>query len=258
MHRFERAIVRTPGPDFAAGLTTVTWSEPPAYTELLEQHAAYVAALREAGVTVEVLPALQGLPDAYFVEDVAVVVPQLAVLTSPGAAARRGEVELIAAALSAWRPLARIEAAARLDGGDVLIADPRVFVGLSSRTNAAGVEALAALLRPHGYEIDAVPVAAGLHLKSSVNLIGPNTLVVSAEFAARELFAGFEIVELDPADGYAANAVWINDRLLIAAGFPRVRDRLRAQLGSHVEIVELDMRAAQAMDGGLSCLSLRG
>ncbi|HZR09216.1 MAG TPA: arginine deiminase family protein, partial [Myxococcales bacterium] len=184
MERLSRAIVRRPGPDFAAGITTAELGEPD-LARMLGQHAAYVEALRAAGLEVEVLDALPGFPDAYFVEDVAVVVPELAVVARPGATSRRGEADEIVPALSRHRPVARLEQPATLDGGDVLIVSRTVFIGISSRTNEDGARQLARLLEPHGYRSRTVPVASGLHLKSSVSWIGGETLLVSSRFADR-------------------------------------------------------------------------
>ena len=254
MYAFTSAILREPAPNFAAGLTSFAWQRAPDYARLLEQHRAYAEALRAAGLELELLDALEPFPDAYFVEDVAVVVPELAVVTRPGAQARRDEAEHMVAALAARRPLARLEAPATLDGGDVMIVDREVFVGLSARTNAAGLEALRALLGPHGYRCVGVPVGEGLHLKSSVNFVAPGVLVVSEAFAAEPAFAGFERIVTEPGESYAANVLRINDQVLMAAGFPVLAAALR---GRGLELVELDMSEVEKMDGGLSCLSLR-
>jgi len=227
--RFTRALCRLPGPDAGAGLTTAGLG-PPDQARLLAQHAAYVAALRALGLEVTVLPPLPGLPDAYFIEDPAVVVPELAVVTRPGAPARRGEVAALAPALAAHRPLAAIEPPATLDGGDVLVVGRRVLVGRSERTSA------------------------GLHLKSSVSWVGGDALVVAHGFAARAALAGFRLLELDPAEGDAANVLWVNGSLLLPAGFPRTR-ALLATLG--LPLVALDTSEIRKMDGGLTCLSLR-
>lgn len=254
MHSFRHALLRTPGPDFADGITTVAWADPPSHERLLAQHRAYAQALREAGLSVEILPVLGGFPDAYFVEDVAVVVPELAVITRPGAEARRGETDHIVTALAAHRRVVYLEAPATLDGGDVLVVGRRVFVGVSARTNEAGVGALRGQLEPLGYSVCAIPVAAGLHFKSSVNLIGGNTLVASSAFVGRPEFDGFEMIEVSDAEVYAANLLRVNDHLLVAAGFPELTSRLR---GRGFGLRELDMSEAEKMDGGLTCLSLR-
>jgi dimethylargininase len=250
--RFSHAIVRAPASNFADGLTTITWTEPPSFERLLIQHRAYVEALHEAGLTIETLPALAAYPDAYFVEDVAVVVPELAIVTRPGAPERRDEADHIVEALSAHRHIVRLESPATLDGGDVLVVGRRIFVGLSGRTNEAGFSSLRDLLLPHGYRVEAIPVAAGLHLKSSVSLIGPDALVVTPAFA--DLAELAERIVVSEAEAYAANAVWVNDHLLVAAGFSTLANRLR---GRGFELIELDMSEVAKMDGGLSCLSLR-
>jgi dimethylargininase len=252
--RFSHAIVRAPASNFADGLTTITWTEPPSFERLLIQHRAYVAALREAGLMIEMLPALDACPDAYFVEDVAVVVPELAIVTRPGALERRGEADHIVEALSAHRHMVRLESPATLDGGDVLVVGRRIFVGLSGRTNEAGFSSLRDLLLPHGYRVEAIPVVAGLHLKSSVSLIGPDALVVTPAFADLAELAELERIVVSEAEAYAANAVWVNDHLLVAAGSSMLARRLR---GRGLELIELDMSEVAKMDGGLSCLSLR-
>jgi dimethylargininase len=254
MHRFRHAIVREPGRNFAAGLTTVAWSEPPSFERLCMQHQAYVEALREAGLTVEMLPALEEFPDAYFVEDVAIVRPELAIVTRPGAPSRRGEIEHIGEAIAVHRRLVRLEPPATLDGGDVLVIEKQVFVGLSARSNAAAVASLRECLEPLGYSVTAIPVAAGLHLKSSINLVGPGTLVAAAEFAGRPEFAELELLELGAGESGAANVVRVNDRLLVPAGHPGLVRRFD---GYDFTVLELDMSEVEKMDGGLTCLSLR-
>jgi dimethylargininase len=252
--RFSHAIVRTPASNFADGLTTIAWTEPPSFDRLLLQHRAYVAALCEAGLSVETLPTLVAYPDAYFVEDVAVVVPELAIITRPGALARRDEALHIVEPLAAHRTVVRLESPATLDGGDVLVAGRRVLVGMSARTNQAGFASLRELLTPHGYTVEAIRVAAGLHLKSSVSPIGPDAIVVTPAFADRDELADFEQIVVSETEAYAANAVWINEHLLVAAGFPTLARALR---GRGLELIELDMSEVAKMDGGLSCLSLR-
>src|SRR5207302_3252874 len=136
-----RAILRRPGADFAAGITTAGLGVPD-HARMLVQHAAYATTLRALGLAVDVLEPLSGFPDAYFVEDVAVIVPELAVIARPGATSRRGETDAIVPVLASHREVVRLEQPATLDGGDVLVADRAVFVGLSARTNAEGAAQL--------------------------------------------------------------------------------------------------------------------
>lgn len=250
---FSRAIVRTPGPDFGLGLTTADLG-PPSYPLILGQHAAYVAALRGLGLDVTVLDPAPGFPDAYFVEDPAVVIPEAAVISNPGAPSRRGEGDTLEPVLARFRPIERFAPPATLDGGDVLEAGGRYFIGVSDRTNADGARALGRILEAHGRAWTVVPVGAGLHLKSSANSLGGRALVLTEALAREAAFGGFDRIVLDPGDEYAANTLWINGRLLMPAGFPRARRKIEA-LGLPVR--ELDVSEVRKMDGGLTCLSLR-
>jgi dimethylargininase len=248
-----RAILRRPGPDFAAGLTTAGLGEPDPL-RMLAQHAAYADALRALGLEVEVLDPLPGFPDSYFVEDVAVVLPGLAIIARPGAASRRGEADAIVPVLARHRTLARIEEPATLDGGDVLLAGRTVFIGLSARTNVEGAGQLARLLEPHGYRARTVPVSTGLHLKSSVCSLGGETLLVSERFADQPEFRAFRRIVVDAAEEPACNTLLVNGTLLTPTGFPKARRHLD-QTG--LPVVELDLTEARKMDGGLTCMSLR-
>jgi len=221
---------------------------------MLAQHAAYADALRALGLEIEVLDPLPGFPDAYFVEDVAVVVPELAVVARPGAPSRRGEADAIVPVLARYRELARLEYPATLDGGDVLIAGRTVFIGLSARTNETGAEQLAGLLEPHGYRSQTVPVAAGLHLKSSVSWLGGETLLVSKRFADRPELRAFRHIVVDESEEPACNSLLMNGTLLTPAGFPKTRRQLDE---SGLPVVELDLTEPRRMDGGLTCMSLR-
>ena len=231
---FTHAITRKPGFDFADGLTTND-IDVPDYDLMQAQHVIYVNIMRSLGLMVLELDALPGYPDAYFVEDVAVVTPKVAVITRPGAPSRRGEEAAMELALAKYRPIARIKAPGTLDGGDVLIVDKQVFVGLSARTNEAGADQLTRILARYGYKCTAVSLTAGLHFKSSVNHVGGQTLLPEGEEAA-------------------ANVLWVNGRLLIPHGYPQTKQKL-VDWGANV--LELDVSEAAKMDGGLTCMSLR-
>jgi dimethylargininase len=250
---FTRAIVRVPGPDAGEGLTTAELGRPD-FSRLLAQHAAYVEALHSLGLEVTVLPASPGYPDAYFVEDTAVVTSEVAVITRPGAPSRRGEIVSIEPALAAHKPIVRIEPPGTLDGGDVLFAAGRFFIGLTDRTNEAGAGQLGRIVAAHGHPWTAVPVESGLHLKSSVNTLGGVNLAVTPDFSSRKEFRGYDLLVLDPGEEYAANVLWINGTLLIPAGSPRARQKYE-RLG--LPILEIETSEMRKMDGGLTCLSLR-
>ncbi len=251
--KFTHALVRRPGSDMAAGITTADMGKPD-LAMALNQFDAYVRALTDCGVAVSVLDALHGCPDAHFVEDTAVVTPEIAVITNPGADARKAEVASMADALSPYRRIVRIQAPGTVDGGDVLMVGRRVFIGLSERTNAHGARQLGEILHGIGYRCATVPVGAGLHFKSSVNAVGENILLTAPEFADHPALNGFRRIVVDPREAYAANTLWINDALIVPAGFPDTLSKLRP-LG--MSVIEVDTSEFRKMDGGLTCLSLR-
>lgn len=250
---FSHAITRRPGANFATGLTTATLGQPD-YQHMLEQHLAYCETLRSLGLEVIELPPEPDFPDAHFVEDTAIVTPSIAIITRPGAPERLGEQESIAPVLSRFRPLAHIKAPGTVDGGDVLMVGDHFFIGLSARTNRTGAEQLGHILSIHGYSWDPVPVGAGLHLKSGVNWVGGQTLLLSPAFANCPEFRSFQQIVLDENETYAGNTLLINDHLLMPAGYPHTRQQL-ASLG--LPVIELDTSESRKMDGGLTCLSLR-
>lgn len=247
------ALVRRPGPEAAQGLTTQVG--PPLQFDLLEQqHAAYCRALADLGIHLIQLDPLAGFPDAYFVEDAAVVTPEMAVIANSGARARRGEEQSIAAVLRCHRGLKTIQPPGTLDGGDVMVVDRHVFVGLSQRTNRSAADQLARLLTPFGYRLTMVSVDDGLHLKTSVNTIGDDLLLMVASWSQRPEFAGYRLLRVAPEESHACNTICINGHLITPAGFPQTRALLEA---TGLPIITLDTSQFRRMDGGLSCLSLR-
>ncbi|MBK6405793.1 MAG: hypothetical protein IPF66_12560 [Holophagales bacterium] len=254
---FARAIVRPPAANFAAGLTTAGLGLPD-LALALAQHAAYVDALESCGLAITALPPEEGFPDATFVEDTAVLARGLAVLCRPGAPSRAGEVEAIRPAIASFFPApAAIRAPGTLDGGDVCEAGDHVFIGVSERTNEEGARQLAALLLSRGLGSTLVDIREEtglLHLKSGIAWLGGRTLALTDALARRPEFAGWTPLPVSPGEEYAANAVLVNGRVLLAAGFPRFEAAVRA-LG--LPTVPLDMSEFRKLDGGLSCLSLR-
>ena len=250
---FTHAIVRRPGIDFAAGITTSDLGEP-RFELMSRQHEAYVGVLESLGLRVLQLDPLPGYPDAYFVEDVAVVTPDVAVVTNPGAESRNGEKVSIEPVLARYREVVRIQAPGTVDGGDVLAIGSHWFIGVSGRTNQDGCVQLGRILERFGNTWTPVTVGGGLHLKSAVNHVGGNTLLLTGALAADEAFSGYDRILVEDGEAYAANTLLVNDHLIIPSGFPETRGRLEA---TGLPVIELDMSEAQKMDGGLTCLSLR-
>ncbi len=253
--RFTRAIARRPASSIARGLRAVDRGDPD--LALFEaQHAAYRAALEAAGVSVTLLPALDAFPDSVFVEDAALCFPGLAVALRPGAASRRGEAAVLRPALeAAFGTVVELPEAVSVDGGDVLVTDREVLVGLSARTDAAGAASLAETLAPHGYRVRRVATPAGvLHLKSDCATLGDDAVLATPRLAAAGCFPGYRVIETAEGEEAAANAIRVNDRVFLAAGHPRTAERLEA---AGYALTILDLSEAAKLDGGLSCLSLR-
>ena len=250
---FTHAIVRRPGENFADGITTSSRGRP-VYTLLMKQHSAYVETLASLGLEIIMLDALSDYPDAYFVEDTAVVTPDVAVAANPGAETRKGEEESVVPVLSRFRKILRIQAPGTLDGGDVLMAGRHFFIGISERTNADGAGQLGRILGGSGNTWTVVRVESGLHLKSGVNYIGKNRLLVSEDFAGLRAFSRYEKIIVKRDETYACNTLLINNCLITPRGFPDTRKKLET---TGYDIVELDVSEAQKMDGGLTCMSIR-
>ena len=250
---FTRAITRKPGKNFHRGITGVSLGTP-GYTLILQQHDAYIRTLRSLGLEVILLDAHPDFPDAYFVEDTAVVTPEVAAITLPGAAARQGEEDTIEAVLAKYRKTVRIRSPGTLDGGDVFAAGNHYYIGLSERTNKNGAEQLGSILEEYDHSRTIIPVRYGLHLRAGVNYIGHNTLLLNEEYATLEAFKKYSRIVLDKDEAYAANTLWTNDRLITPKGFPKTRKKL-STMG--IEIIELDVSEMHKMDGGLTCMSIR-
>lgn len=218
------------------------------------QHDRYENALRAAGLDVTRLPDRDELPDAVFVEDTAVVFDEIAVLTRPGMESRRPEVESVREALAAHRPIATIEAPATLDGGDVLVLDRDVLVGLTPRSNIPGVQALRALLEPFGYEVRAVPVRGCLHLKSAVTRAGTRTLVINPSWVDPALMPGWEIVAVDAREPHAANVLWLGSTTIVAEAFERTNAALARATDN--QLVAVPASELAKAEGGVTCCSL--
>jgi dimethylargininase len=254
---FTRAIVRKPGRNFAEGLTS--FEGPPADFELaLKQHEAYCAALERCGLGITRLESDLAHPDSTFVEDVAVLANGRAMLTRPGAQSRAGEVAGIRDSIRMFFSVVEeITAPGTLDGGDICEAGNHFFIGISRRTNEDGAGQLAKFLRKAGCTSSFVDIHAMrsiLHLKSGIACTGEGQLVVIDELAERDEFRGYELIRVAREENYAANCVRVNDRVLIAAGFPQLAAELNRR---KIEVVALEMSEFRKMDGGLSCLSLR-
>jgi len=217
------------------------------------QHARYHAVLSELGCRVHALPADERYPDCVFIEDTAIVLDELAVLTRPGADSRRGETAAVAPVLAERRQLRTIDAPGTLDGGDVLVLGRRVLVGRTARSDDAGIRALADLVTEHGYEVVPVDVQGCLHLKTACCALAADLVLVNPAFVDVDTFAGCELIIVDEREPFAANALALNGRVIYPEEHVRTADALRAR-GCDLALVP--NRELAKLEGGVTCCSL--
>jgi dimethylargininase len=246
-------LTRLPGDDLASGELTHLARVPIDMARAKAQHAGYRAALIATGAEVKVLPPLPGHPDAVFVEDAVIALPEIAILTRPGAASRQGEIDSIEAALPSGRPVSRIAAPGTLDGGDVLRVGKRIFVGHSTRTNAAGIAALAAIAAPFGYSVTGVAMGSALHLKTAITALAPDLLLLNPAWIDAAQFEGFKTLEVAEDEPFAANILPLGGRIHVSAAHPKTTERIR-DAGFHTHA--LDMSELAKAEAGLTCMSV--
>lgn len=219
----------------------------------IAQHEAYEDCLRELGVHVVSLPAEPGLPDAVFVEDPALVFDEVAIISVMGAPSRRPEAKSLAEALSNYRPIKSLAEPATLDGGDVMRAGRKVFVGSSLRTNREGIKQLSEMLRPYGYVVHPVEVRGCLHLKSSCSYLGKGAVLINRAWIDAVQLQAYELIDVPAEEPAAANALLINDVVLLPISFPKTRALLERR-GFRVRAI--DVSELQKAEAGVTCTSL--
>jgi dimethylargininase len=217
------------------------------------QHDDYERRLQVLGCTMERLAPEPDLPDSVFVEDAAVVLDEVAVITRPGAASRRRETASVAEALERYRPLVKIESPATLDGGDVLVLGRNVYVGLTSRSGDKGLEQLRSALGCFGYSVGGVPVRGCLHLKSAVTRVAEDVILTNPAWVDPAGFEGWRTIEVDPAEPYGANGLAVGGAVVYAQAFPRTADRLR---GGGIRLETVDVSELAKAEGAVTCCSL--
>jgi len=257
MASFTHTIVRRPSRSLVDGITSAPELGKPDFELALKQHSTYIDALLECGVDVTVLPPLEQYPDSVFVEDPAVITRCGAIVTNPGAASRNGEKDEIEPVLHRFfdeEHIKRIEAPGTLDGGDVMMVGDHFYVGRSARTNEEGIRQFFSILEGWGLSGTEVPLELVLHLKTGVNYIENNTMLVSGEFIEKPDFADYTKIVVPQEEAYGANCIWVNGTVIVAEGYPTV---LKAVQDAGYKTVVVDTSEYRKLDGGLSCMSLR-
>jgi len=254
---FKNVIVRKPSKSLINGITSAPELGKPDYELALKEHAKYVEALKKCGVQVTVLEALEQYPDSCFVEDPAVITRNGAIITNPARESRNGETKEILPVIKRFFSDDKIEfikAPGTLEGGDVMMVGDHFYVGRSARTNAEGIRQFFAILKKFGLSGSEVPLEHVLHLKTGVNYIENNNMLVSGEFITKPDFAKYNKIVIPENEAYAANCIWVNGTVIVPTGYPTVEKKVR-EAGYKVLLV--DTSEYRKIDGGLSCLSLR-
>lgn len=247
------AVTRPVSPSIAQCELTHLARQPIDVARAAAQHAAYERLLAELGATLVSVPAAPELPDAVFVEDTALVLDELAVLTRPGAASRRAELPAVAAVLGCYRRVLELQPSATLDGGDVLRMGRVLYVGRSARSNQEGIDQLATLLSPFDYEVRAVAFQGCLHLKSAVTAVAERLLLLNPAWVDPAAIPGCEILPVAPQEPYGANGLRIAGSVVYSAQYPRTRDRLLAR---GLEVAPVDCSELAKAEGAVTCCSL--
>jgi len=253
--RFTHAITRQPADTAVAGLRAVDMGAPS--IDLMRQHhAAYVAALRALGAEVVELPALAAFPDAQFVEDTALCLPEGAVVMRPGAASRLGEaVEMAPVLARFYDEVLAVTGPGTIEAGDILTTETEILVGRSARTNADGIAEMTGLVARWGYRVRELETPPGvLHFKTDCSLLDAETILATPRLAAAGGFRGYRVLLTADGEEAAANSIRFNDAVIVPAGFDRTAEML-ARAG--YTIVPVGNSECAKLDGGMSCLSLR-
>jgi dimethylargininase len=253
MNQMLTAITRRVSPSFEACELSFLDREPIDLARAAEEHRQYEICLESLGVRVITLPEDPAFPDSVFVEDPVIVLDEVAVVTRMGAASRAGEADAIVDALAPFRRTVHLHEPATIEGGDVMLVDKTLYVGLSQRTNREGVAQLGALLAEFGYNVVSVDVRGCLHFKSACCYLGDGAVLANREWIDAAPLAGQRVLDVPLGEEWAANVLRVRDSILLPSRFPRTREMLEA---TGYRIVTVDNTELAKAESGLTCLSL--
>ena len=257
MRHFKNVIVRVPGKGISEGITSNPDLGKPVHENALVQHENYVAALSKCGVKVNVLPPNDDFPDSCFMEDTALCTDKCAIISRPGAETRRDETQLedFRKMLSSfYTNIHEIKEPGLVEPGDIMMVGDTFYVGKSARTNDEGFKQMKEILEKYGKTVIQVPLEEVLHLKTGVNYIENNTLLVSGEFITKEEFKDYKKIVIPEDEAYASNCIWVNGTVIVPSGYPKVKKAIEE---AGYKVICTDTSEFRKIDGGLSCLSLR-
>ncbi len=259
----QQVYVRPPDASFQDALGQQPGQQPIDVALAQAQHRLLKAALRAAGLTVTELPAAPGHPDACFVQDVALLLPGLAILALPAEASRQAEIELFRPFVPPGLAVVAVQAPGTLEWGDVLRIGDTLYVGQSGRTNTAGAAQVAAAVQPLGLQVETLPVPRGLHLLSGVNSLGKGpagdgertVLVAWPDYAGLPQFSGCDVIIVPEQEAPAANCLALGATVLAPTGYPRTAAQIW-QRG--YEVLSVPLSEFAKADGGMTCLCVLG
>lgn len=254
---FKNVIVRRPSKAIVNGITSAPELGKPDYELALKQHDDYIEALKSCGVNVEVLDADDEYPDSCFVEDTAVLTSNVAIISNPARDSRNGEAMRMLPTIQKYYAEDKIEyikSPGTLEGGDIMMVGNHFYVGKSDRTNTEGANQFIAILEKYGHTGSIVTLDEMLHLKTGVNYIENNNMLVFGEFIDKEEFSKYNKLLIHEDEAYSANCIWMNDKVIVPEGYPHTKTMIEK---SGYEVIEVDTSEYKKIDGGLSCLSLR-
>ena len=253
--RFTHAITRTPPASAVDGLRAEDVGNPDVAL-MMAHHDAYVHALKQAGLEVRVVDALEDFPDSLFVEDTALCLQEGAIVLRPGAPTRFGESLAMTPHLEeVYTEVRTLEGPGFIEGGDILTTESEILVGKSGRTNSQGIEELRRPVADWGYTVREVTTPPGvLHFKSDCSLLDGSTILSTPRLSRSGCFEGYTVIDVAEGEEPAANSIRVNDVVFMPRGFPVTAERVRE---AGFVVIELDNSECQKIDGGLSCLSLR-
>jgi dimethylargininase len=251
---FSKIIARTPCQNLVDGITSADLGKPD-YNLALKQHQSYLDAMKQCGVEITLLDADNDFPDSCFVEDVALMTPHCAVITNPGAATRQAEINSMIPVVKQFRDnVEYIKAPGTVEAGDIMMAGSHFYIGLSDRTNEEGARQMIDILQRYGLTGSTVTLSEVLHLKTGISYLENNVLLATGEFLQKPEFADFDIIAIEPDEAYAVCSLWVNDKVIVPAGFPKTLAAIEA---AGYQTITVDVSEFRKIDGGLSCLSLR-
>ena len=251
---FKNVIVKKPCSSMIDGLSSANLGKPN-FQLAVQQHEVYIETLKKCGVSVTVLEADENYPDSCFIEDVALLTKECAIITRPGATSRRGEIVGLRETLEKfYKNIENIEAPGTIEAGDIMMVGNHFYIGLSARTNEDGAKQMINILNKYGLSGSMVTLEKVLHLKTGLAYLENNNLLVAGEFVHSPIFSSFNKIVIDEKESYSANCIWLNGHVIVPLGYENTKKAIE-DLGYIVH--EVDTSEFRKLDGGLSCLSLR-